>query len=296
MKNILVVGSINMDMVITVDRVPHMGETVSGKEFMTAPGGKGANQALAAARLGGKVRMLGRIGTDSFGTELINYLTEGGVDTSSVKKSQTNTGVALITVCNGDNMIILEKGANYSILPEDIDKNKDFFEWADLVIMQFEIPLNTVLTAAKCAKANNCTVVLNPAPVEGFSSEILDYIDIIVPNEYEGGIILGKTSASVNDARQLVLDFAAKNVQAVVTLGSDGSVYYSDGQVKHCPAQKTNVIDTTAAGDSFIAGLCVALCEGKNFDDSVSFATKVAAITVSRKGAGTSLPYRSEIQ
>lgn len=296
MKNILVVGSINMDMVITADRMPHMGETINGSNFMIIPGGKGANQALAAARLNGNVKMLGSVGDDNFGSELIKYLSDGGVDTTSIKKSATNTGVALITVCDGDNMILLEKGANYAMLPEDIEKNTELFEWADFVIMQLEVPTETILTAAKCAKNNGCTVILNPAPIENFDDTLLDYIDMIVPNEHEGGIILNQTIATIEDASRLVLEFAKKNICAIVTLGENGSVYYcGEDRVKHCPAQKTNVVDSTAAGDSFIAGMCVALCEGKNIDDAIAFATKVSSIVVSRKGAGTSLPYRSEI-
>ena len=278
MKNILVVGSINMDMVITVDRVPHMGETLSGDGFMTVPGGKGANQALTMARLLGNVKMLGCIGGDSFGAELTEYLKESGVDTSAIMKSDTNTGVALITVCNGDNMILLEKGANYKITPEDIIKNEELFKWADIVVMQLEIPWETVMQTAKTAKENGCAVLLNPAPVENFKPEILEFVDIIVPNEHEGGIILGKESVTKEQAKELALEFAEKGVQAIITLGGDGCVYYDSGEVKHQPAIETNVVDTTAAGDSFIGGMCVALCENKSFPETIEFATKVASI------------------
>ncbi len=295
MKNILVVGSINMDMVITADRLPNMGETINGSGFMTVPGGKGANQALAAQRLGGNVKMLGSIGNDAFGKELISYLVKDGVDTSYIKTVNTNTGIAMITVYNGDNMIVLEKGANYRICSKDIEDNAKLFEWADYVILQLEIPPETVMAAAKTAKENSCTVIFNPAPVENFDSDILKYVDIIVPNEHEAGLILGKTAASIEDAKQLVLDFAEKGIKSVVTLGGNGSVYYDEGIVKHCPAKKVNAVDTTAAGDSFIAGMCVALCEGKNIEDAVSFATNVSAVVVGRKGAGTSIPYRSEV-
>ena len=295
MKNILVVGSINMDMVITVDRVPHMGETLSGDGFMTVPGGKGANQALTMARLLGNVKMLGCIGGDSFGAELTDYLQESGVDTSAIMKSDTNTGVALITVCNGDNMILLEKGANYKITPEDIIKNEELFKWADIVVMQLEIPWETVMQTAKTAKENGCAVLLNPAPVENFKPEILEFVDIIVPNEHEGGIVLGKESVTKEQAKELALEFAEKGVQSVVTLGGDGCVYYDNGEIKHQPAIETNVVDTTAAGDSFIGGMCVALCENKSFPEAIEFATKVASIVVSRKGAGTSIPWRNEM-
>lgn len=295
MKNILVVGSLNMDMVITADRMPHMGETINGSGFMTVPGGKGANQALAAARLDGNVKMLGSVGCDNFGTELTDYLSAGGVDTSPIKKSCANTGLAMITVCGGDNMIVLEKGANYQLLPEDIRENTDLFIWADYVVMQLEIPTETVAAAAKCAKDNGCTVVFNPAPVENFDGSILKWVDIIVVNEHEGGVILNKRVNTVDDAKQLVSDFSAKGICAVVTLGGNGAVYNDAGTVKHCPAQKTTVVDTTAAGDSFIGGMCVALGEGKSMEQAVLFATKVAAIVVSRKGAGISIPSRSEL-
>ncbi len=295
MKNILVVGSINMDMVITVDRVPRMGETLSGGDFMTVPGGKGSNQALCMARLGGTVKMLGAVGKDGFGAELTDYLKDSGVDTTPIKIIDKNTGVALITVCNGDNMIVLEKGANYMISPEDIRNNIELYKWADIVVMQLEIPWETVMESAKIAKENDCTVLLNPAPVENFKDEILPYIDIIVPNEHEGGIILDRESVTKDEAKELVTEFKKKGVEAVVTLGGDGCVYYYNGEVKHCPAIKTKVIDTTAAGDSFIGGMCVAICEGKKLPEAIKFATKVASIVVSRKGAGTSIPTRDEI-
>ena len=295
MKNILVVGSINMDMVITVDRVPKMGETLSGDGFMTVPGGKGANQALTMARLSGNVKMLGCVGKDGFGAELTEYLKESGVDTAAVMKSDKNTGVALITVCGGDNMILLEKGANYMITPQNILENEELFEWADIVVMQLEIPWETVMSAAKTAKQNGCKVLLNPAPVENFKDEILEFVDIIVPNEHESGIILGRENVKKEQAKELAAEFAEKGVQAVVTLGGDGCVYYDNGEVKHQPAIEAKVVDTTAAGDSFIGGMCVALCEGKPFSEAVGFATKVASIVVSRKGAGISIPWRNEI-
>lgn len=295
MKNILVVGSINMDMVITVDRVPKMGETLSGDGFMTVPGGKGSNQALCMARLGGNVKMLGCVGKDGFGAELTKYLKESGVDTTPIKQTDKNTGVALITVCNGDNMIVLEKGANYMITPKDIKDNIELYKWADIVVMQLEIPWETVMESAKIAKENGCIVLLNPAPVENFKAEILPYIDIIVPNEHEGGIILDRENVKMEEAKELVLEFAEKGVKAVVTLGGDGCVYYDNGEVKHQPAIKTKVVDTTAAGDSFIGGMCVAMCEDKPFSEAIEFATKVASIVVSRKGAGTSIPKREEI-
>lgn len=295
MKNILVVGSINMDMVIGVDRLPQMGETLSGDGFMTVPGGKGANQAACAAKLGGEVVMLGAVGKDSFGNELKDYLGGCGVNVSHIKQTDINTGIAMITVYNGDNMIVLEKGANYSLSDADIRENWDLFEWADIVVLQLEIPWNVVMTAAKTAKEYGCTVVLNPAPVENFNAEILQFTDIIVPNEHEGGLILGKNIDSIDDAKELVREFADKGITAVVTLGENGCVYYDNPEVKHQPAIKTTVVDTTAAGDSFIGAMCIGMSENKSFSDSILFATKVASIVVSRKGAGSSLPSREEV-
>lgn len=296
MKNILVVGSINMDMVINVDRVPNIGETISGNGFMTVPGGKGSNQAITAARLGGNVKMFGCVGNDAFGKELVTYLNNSNVDTSEIKVVETNTGIALITVYNGDNMIVLEKGANYMITPENIRSNVDLYRWADIVVMQLEIPWEAVMESAKVAKENGCTVLLNPAPVENFKSEILEYVDIIVPNEHEAGIILERENASKEEAKELVQIFAERKVQAVVTLGGDGCVYYDNGEVYYQPAMKTKVVDTTAAGDSFIGAMCVAMCEGKPLNEAIKFATKVASIVVSKKGAGTSIPVRTDIE
>jgi len=295
MKNMLVVGSLNMDMVITVERVPHLGETVSGDGFMMVPGGKGANQALTMARLSGNVKMLGCVGKDHFGAELTAFLKESGVDTSPIMQSHKNTGIALITVSGGDNMIVLEKGANHALKPQNICENEELFRWADIVVLQLEIPWETVVAAAKTAKQNGCTVLLNPAPVENFKDEILPFVDIIVPNEHEGGIILRKEIKTKEQAKALVAEFAEKGIHAVVTLGADGCVYFDAGECRHQPAAKANVVDTTAAGDSFIGGMCVALCEGKPIDAAIEFATKVASIVVSRKGAGTSIPWRNEI-
>jgi len=296
MKNILVVGSLNMDMIITVERIPNLGETLSGRDFMTVPGGKGANQALAVARLGGNVKMLGCVGNDSFGMEMTEYLKNSGVDVSSIKKADRNTGIAFITVCNGDNMIVLEKGANYMLKLEDIVANRTLFIWADMVVLQLEILWDTVVEAARVAKEENCTVLLNPAPVENFNKEILKYVDIMVPNEHEAGVIFGKTVATVEDAKNFVTEFAKQGMKLVVTLGSNGCVYYDNGMVKHCPAIPTIVVDTTAAGDSFIGAMCVAMCENKSFDEAIQFATKVASIVVSRKGAGISIPTRDEVE
>ena len=295
MKNILIVGSINMDLVINTERVPNMGETVSGSGFMTIPGGKGANQAVAAARLGADVKMIGAVGNDVFGKVLSENLKESGVDTKAILSKETSSGIAVITICKGDNQIILDAGANGELCCDDIASFNELFKWADIVVLQLEIPWNVVMHAAKTAKENGCIVLLNPAPVENFNNEILQYTDILIPNEHEAGIICGTKSLTKEEAKVVAEDFASKGINTIITLGSEGCVYSSENGTKECEAIKTNVVDTTAAGDSFIGGFCTALCDKKNVDEAIAFATKVASVTVSRKGACSSLPYLHEL-
>lgn len=297
MKNILVIGSINMDMVINTNRLPNLGETIEGYGFETVPGGKGANQALAAAKLNGNVRMLGAVGNDIYADYLIENLKNNGVDITRIEKMDDNTGIAVITVCGGDNHIILDGGANKKLTQEVIEKNIDLIEWADLVVFQLEIPQDSILYAAKIAKELNTKVLLNPAPMQTINKEIIELVDIIIPNKNEAEQYLNITINDMTDAYAAVKKFLKMGIkQVIITLGKDGCVYNDKNIIKTQKAINVDVVDTTAAGDSFIGGFCVALCEGKTVEQAIKFATSVSALVVSKKGASTSLPERNEVE
>ena len=292
MKNILIIGSINIDLVINTDIIPKLGETVHGKNFMTSYGGKGANQAVAVAKLYGNADMVGAVGNDEFGKLLKANLENNSIRTKGVKISNTNSGVAVITVCKGDNHIILDGGANDTVTPEWIDHNIDLIKNADTVIFQLEIPMETIIYASKKAKEYGCKVLLNPAPATKLPDELLSYCDIIVPNEHEAEIITGHSNEEAalkalwNDGKRTV----------IITLGSKGCLYNEGLTIKKQNAFPVNAIDSTAAGDSFIGGYCSAIAEGKTMDEAIRFAAAVSAITVSRPGAGASIPTREEAE
>lgn len=297
MKNILVVGSLNIDMVINAPYVPKMGETIHGQGFQVICGGKGANQAVAAARLGCQVKMIGCVGRDAYGTTLIENLQKNGVDAIGVERSEGFSGTAMITVVGGDNFIILDKGANALVTCQVIERHRDAFEWADIVVFQFEIPSRTILYAAKIAHEYGAKVVLNPAPATTIDKELLRYVDIIIPNQREAEALLGYRLVKQEDFEKAVIDVKGMGIpQVIITLGAQGCIYNSAGEIKHQPALPVHVVDTTAAGDSFIGGFCTALCDGKNIDEAVAYATKVASITVGKKGAATSLPTKAMVE
>jgi len=296
MKNILIIGSINMDMVINTPKIPKLGETITGFGFATIPGGKGANQAVAAARLSGSAKMIGCVGDDINGQALLTNLKSNNVDVTGIKKVSSTSGVAVITICDGDNHIILDKGANAYVTKEVLDENIDIIKWADFVIFQLEIPQETVLYGAKLAKEYNAQVIFNPAPITDFNPEILKYVDIFVPNQHEAGQMLNKNIESIDDAKAAVLEFKKMGIsQTVITVGKDGSVFNDGDDVFHQPSFPVIAVDTTAAGDCFIAGFCAGISENMNFREAIRFATAASAITVSRKGASISLPTKSEV-
>ena len=292
MKNILIIGSINIDLVINTDILPKLGETVHGKNFMTSYGGKGANQAVAVAKLYGAADMIGAVGCDEFGKLLKANLEANSVRTEGVKIADTNSGVAVITVCGGDNHIILDGGANDAVSPAWIDANTDLIKNADIVIFQLEIPMETIIYAAKKAKEYGCKVLLNPAPAAKLPEELLSYTDIIIPNEHEASIITGCENET--DALKALWNNGKRTV--IVTLGEKGCLYNEGTVMKTQPAFSVKAVDSTAAGDSFIGGYCSAIAEGRTMDEAVRFATAVSAIAVSRPGASASIPTREEAE
>lgn len=296
MKNILVIGSINMDMVIHAPRLPELGETIIGNGFATIPGGKGANQALAAARLGGNVKIIAAVGRDIYGNALIENLKCNHIDCEGIVVTDGPTGIAAITVCNGDNQIIVDKGANEKLSADIIDENIELVKWADIVVLQMEMPQSTVLHAAKLAKQYGAKVLLNPAPMQDMMPEILDYVDILVPNQHEAQQILGMKVHTYEEQEEAVRQLLNMGInQVVITLGSKGSIYNIGTEIRRQEIFETDVVDTTAAGDSFIGGFCVALCQGNPIDEAITYATAISALTVSKAGASTSLPTKNEV-
>lgn len=291
--HIVVVGSLNMDLVVRSPRHPRPGETLLGSEFHTFPGGKGANQAVAAARLGGQVKMIGRVGADAFGKSLIQTLSHDGVDTSQVRKLPVATGVALITVDDaGQNTIVVVPGANGELSPLDLSSAESSFEGAAVVVMQLEVPLLTVTQAADLAHRHGARVVLNPAPAQPLGTTLLKQVDVLIPNQPEAALLTGVTSASAA-ARRLL----ASGVRSViVTLGEDG-VLIAEGETEtHLTAHRVTVVDTTAAGDAFVGAFAVALAEGRSTHEAAMWGNAAGALAVTRAGAQPSLPTRAAVE
>ena len=296
MKNILVIGSINVDYVIHTPRLPKLGETLTGSDFAMNFGGKGANQAVALAKTGCNVKMLGAVGHDHSGELAINNLLSFGIDCTDVMRVDAPTGAAVITVCNGDNHILLDIGANAYVTPSEIEARESLFDWADIVVMQYEIPMESVLFAARMTKKHKKILVINPAPVKEADEEIYRLTDILIPNEFETQLITGispddeKTTA---DAVAALQNLGCSTV--LITLGKRGCAYTEGTNLLYHGIFETKVADTTAAGDSFIGGICKSLCEGKSMREAVRYASAVSAITVSRRGAGVSIPTADEV-
>lgn len=297
-KKIIVIGSTNMDMVVKTSHIPVPGETVLAGSFFMNPGGKGANQAVAAARLGGEVTFISKVGNDVFGKQSSQLLDDEGINTFyMLSDGELPSGVALITVDElGENSIVVASGANGNFFPADLENALDEIANAGIVLMQLEIPLETVNFVAKYAASKGLRVILNPAPANILSLELLSHIDLITPNQHEAEMISGIKVRDIEDAEKAAIaiyKIGIKNV--VITLGALGAVICEDGEIQVISAPKVEAIDTTAAGDAFCGALAVGLSEGKTLSESVQFACKVAAISVTRLGAQSSMPHRNEI-
>ncbi len=291
--HIVVVGSINMDLVVRAPRHPQPGETILGSAFNTFPGGKGANQAVAAARLGGQVKMIGRVGEDEFGERLRATLEKDQVDTEYVlRTSGVASGVALITVSDdGQNNIVVVPGSNGKLSPADIQAAEAAFEGAGALLLQLEIPLETVTAAARMAHKHGAQVILNPAPAQALPKELLQQVDYLIPNENELALLTGVdvTALAANSIQSL-------GVQClIVTLGSEGVLVVQAGQTHQLQPHRVSVVDTTAAGDGFVGAFAVALTEGKKVLAAAEFGNAAGALAVTRSGAQPSLPARVEL-
>jgi ribokinase len=299
-KQILVIGSLNMDFVVSVEEMPRKGETISAKNMQLIGGGKGANQACAAGKLGAPTAMLGAVGKDTYGDRLLDSLKQAGVDVSRILRlEEETTGIALITVdSHGENSITVIPGANGAVSCEYIERNRDLIAASDYVLLQLEIPMETVVYAAKLAHEMGKTVILDPAPApDHLPDELFQYVDLLKPNETE----LEKLSGiPVNEE---TLKSAAETMKhkgvpcVIVTLGGEGMYgSFPDGSECRLYTQKVPVVDTTAAGDSFTGALAAAMGEGASVLEAMDYAGKVAAVVVTRKGAQTSLPTKEEVE
>jgi ribokinase len=300
MTTIVVVGSLNMDFVVGVDRLPAPGETVLGRDFQMIPGGKGANQACAAARLASgsvQVRMVGRVGYDTFGDHLKASLSAAGVDVSSVHATRSHTtGVALIPVDSaGQNSIVVAPGANHTLVASETEV---VLRGARLALFQLESPLDTVMAALRIAHQEGARTILDPAPAQPLPAELLSNVDILTPNESEASFLLHLPLRRIaaSDAPELARSLRQRGPAAVVLKLGDQGCFYSDAQVEiQSPAFPVTARDTTAAGDVFNAGLAVALAEDRPIAEALRFANAAAAISVTRMGAQASIPTRAEV-
>lgn len=299
MKKILVIGSLNMDVVLHVPVMPQKGETISGSDLSYVPGGKGANQAYAAAKLGASVSVIGAVGDDAAGKALVANLQEAGADISGIEVCRnTPTGQAFITVDGeGNNSIVLIAGANELVTRELMDRHLDLFREADILLLQMEIPLKTVIYAKEMAVKLGKTVLVDPAPaVKGLPDSFWKGIDFLKPNETETGILTGKgcrTMEELDQGAEMLQQLGVKNV--LISLGEKGCFWSGREEKKIYPAQKVRAIDTTAAGDCFMGAFARKLSEDAAIEESVLFAQKAAAVSVTRKGAQTSMPSMDEL-
>ena len=284
-KRLFVLGSINTDLVINTPYIPNQGETLIGSGFFTAHGGKGANQAVAAARSGANVLMCGAVGDDEFGRLAKQSLLDEGIDCTHVKTvSNCPSGVAVIIVNNGDNRIILDTGANYKVSKEDVDTFLSSSEEGDIILTQLELPIDVVAYALKKAKEKGLYVVLNPAPSNKEIIPALKYVDLLTPNENECEL-LGGINKLIND-----------NLTLIVTLGSKGFRIINQSMDETFPCLKVKAVDTTAAGDTFYGAMMARLLEGVDLVESAKYGSKAASIACTRKGAQPSIPYKEELK
>ena len=299
MKRIVVLGSTNTDMVIKAERIPAPGETILGGRFLMNPGGKGANQAVAAARLGGDVAFVAKVGDDLFGREAKALFAKEGIRTDYVlTDADEPSGVALIMVdAKGENCISVASGANGALSAADIGAARGAIETAGVLLLQLETPVETVQCAARWAAAKGVPVILNPAPACTLPDELFACLSLITPNEGEAELLTGVKVTDEASAQAAAAALCAKGVgRVVVTMGSKGAFVFENGRGVLVPALPVQAVDTTAAGDVFNGALAVALTEGQPLAEAVRFAAKAAAISVTRMGAQASAPHRNEVR
>lgn len=296
---ITVVGSLNMDLVARSPHIPQPGETIIGGELLTIPGGKGANQAVAAARLGAATAMVGKVGQDAFAAPLLQNLAEANIDHTFVRQdAAAATGAALIVVDDaGENSIVVTPGANHQLTPADVEGAEAIITTAKVLLLQLEIPLDAVIKAAQMARSHGVTVILNPAPAQALPPELLNAVDILIPNETETEILTGLPVGSPAEAELAAARLRQQGVTTIImTLGAKGALLIVDGQSRLIPPFSVTPVDTTAAGDAFVGGLAVALAEGQPLPEAVRWGNAAGALAATKLGAQPSLPDRAVLQ
>lgn len=296
-KTVLVIGSLNMDLVVSAQCLPQKGETIFGNEFATFPGGKGANQAVTAGKLGANVAMVGCLGRDNFANALLVSLKANDVKTDFIRQVPVSTGTALITVdAEGGNTIVVVGGANMDCNPFDVERALETFLEPGILLVQNEVPRETVEYAIRVAKGRGWTVILDPAPAREIDVTLLPMVDIMIPNETELGMLTNccvDTQADIIVATGKLQARGVRNV--IVTMGDKGAICCNEEGNHHVPSYIVKTVDTTAAGDAYAGGLAVSLAEGKTLLESMKFAAAVAALSVTKQGAQPSLPWRVEV-
>lgn len=299
MNKLVVLGSVNADHVLQVASFPRPGETLHGHSYCVIPGGKGANQAVAAARLGADIAFIACVGDDSFGHQMRDTFAREGMNTEAVMiEDDMPTGIAMIQVAaTGENSICISAEANGCLTPERLAPHHHLIEQADTLLMQLETPMETIEAAAKIAKQAGTRVVLNPAPAQPLSDDLLQHLDMITPNETEAELLTGVKVDNVTTAQQAADALHAKGIkQVMITLGSQGVWLSDNGKGRQVPGFRVDAKDTTAAGDTFNGALLTALQEGREMEEAIRFAHAAAAISVTRFGAQTSIPHRREVE
>ncbi|MDR0496845.1 MAG: ribokinase [Treponema sp.] len=295
---ILVAGSINIDLTVTADEIPLVGETVIGKSFNQYPGGKGANQAVAAAKLKAGVCFLGKVGEDAYGDFMLREMASGGVDVSHIERCETSTGIASISVdSKGQNNIIVVPGANFRLDFSYIDRHKDAIENCDIILSQHEIPMEITEYVFKIAKSFNKTTILNPSPAQKISEVMVGLTDILVPNEFELSRMTGlecKTSQDIVKASRMLQSQGIKTI--IVTMGKEGVMYFGGEDERSFPAFKVDPVDTTAAGDSFLGGFAASYAKNSDIAAAIEYGQMVASYSIQRKGAQSSMPSYEEFE
>lgn len=292
MKKIVVLGSLNVDMVLTTERLPLIGETIHGEHIHYMVGGKGANQAVAASRMGIATSLVGCVGNDTFGEKILKHLSEEHLDVSSVKKEDsTFTGIATVFKTKQDNAIVVIPGANDCFSKRVVDEHIDVIQQADVLLIQLEIPLETVAYALQKAKAFGLITILNPAPYKDLAPQILEYVDYLTPNETEFESLIGKKFETPEELDLEMLRWSnAHKVNLIVTRGSRGSSYIENGKVHTVPCINVDVVDTTGAGDTFNGILAFAIAENKPLQEAVTMAGIGASLSITVLGAQTGMP------